>query len=60
MPNRSIQLNITRFKDVYDIAVADGSDRYTLDKFRAKFEEVSSVTGRPNRMRNHLCGGPDL
>ncbi|SMY19362.1 unnamed protein product [Zymoseptoria tritici ST99CH_1A5] len=33
-------LNITRFKAVYDIAVADRSDRYTLDKFRAKFEEA--------------------
>ncbi|KJX98620.1 hypothetical protein TI39_contig401g00002 [Zymoseptoria brevis] len=33
-------LNITRFKAVYDIAINDGSNRYTLDKFRAKFEEA--------------------
>ncbi|EME38607.1 hypothetical protein DOTSEDRAFT_141021, partial [Dothistroma septosporum NZE10] len=42
-------LNVTRFEKVYDIAVADGTDRYTLDKFRAKFEEAQdeSIANNP-------------
>ncbi|KAF2167170.1 hypothetical protein M409DRAFT_54361 [Zasmidium cellare ATCC 36951] len=42
-------LNVTRFEQVYDIAVKDGSDRYTLDKFRAKFEEAQdeSIANNP-------------
>ncbi|CAK1367452.1 unnamed protein product [Cercospora beticola] len=42
-------LNVTRFEQVYNIAVADGSDRYTLDKFRAKFEEAQdeSIANNP-------------
>lgn len=42
-------LNITRFEQVYNIAVEDGSDRYTLDKFRAKFEEAQdeSIANNP-------------
>ncbi|QIW98310.1 hypothetical protein AMS68_003828 [Peltaster fructicola] len=42
-------LNVTRFTDVYNIAVADGTDRYTLDKFRAKFEAAQdeSIANNP-------------
>lgn len=42
-------LNVTRFEQVYNIAVNDGSDRYTLDKFRAKFEEAQdeSIANNP-------------
>lgn len=42
-------LNITRFEQVYNIAVDDGSDRYTIDKFRAKFEEAQdeSIANNP-------------
>lgn len=42
-------LNVTRFEQVYNIAVEDGSDRYTLDKFRAKFEEAQdeSIANNP-------------
>jgi hypothetical protein len=41
--------NVTRFEQVYNIAVKDGSDRYTLDKFRAKFEEAQdeSIANNP-------------
>ncbi|CZT25349.1 related to oxidase [Ramularia collo-cygni] len=42
-------LNVSRFEQVYNIAVKDGSDRYTLDKFRAKFEEAQdeSIANNP-------------
>jgi hypothetical protein len=40
-------LNVTRFEQVYNIAVNDGSDRYTLDKFRAKFEEAQNGSCSP-------------
>ncbi|KAI5363775.1 putative chloroperoxidase [Septoria linicola] len=42
-------LNVTRFEQVYNIAVNDGSDRYTLDKFRAKFEDAQdeSIANNP-------------
>ncbi|KAF7191667.1 Dothistromin biosynthesis peroxidase dotB [Pseudocercospora fuligena] len=42
-------LNVTRFEQVYNIAVKDGSDRYTLDKFRSKFEEAQdeSIANNP-------------
>jgi len=42
-------LNVTRFEKVYNIAVEDGTDRYTLDKFRAKFEEAQdeSIANNP-------------
>jgi hypothetical protein len=46
-------LNVTRFEQVYNIAVADGTDRYTLDKFRAKFEEAQdeSIANNPYYVR---------
>lgn len=54
-------LNVTRFQEVYDIAVNDGTDRYTLDKFRAKFEEAQdeSIANNPYyvcyTLRAHSC-----
>lgn len=42
-------LNVTRFENVYNIGQVDGSDRYTLDKFRSKFEEAQddSIANNP-------------